>query len=284
MRIILILLLSISFMFASCNKKVDSNNKKNEKLKIAKKNVVPKKRKVYKSKLVRKERLDKKLKSSKYIKIEKRKDLKLDPDKKLENYLKPYRTSLKKKTEEVIADLKIDLTKSGSSSSLGRFASQVILEKARLYSKLPVDFAVLNSGGLRKPLYKGELKVKDIYELMPFDNHVVVVSVKGSEVKKMCKEIIRHKGLPMANISITTGETNGDTCKVGNKTINIKKDYLVATINYLYKVGEGVPSLKNGKIVKNMTNRLFRDAIIEYVKEKKVISEIIPIQYKVMRK
>ncbi len=221
---------------------------------------------------------------NRFVEIKDRQDVRVAPNSKVEDYLKPYRASLKKKTDEVIAKLKIDLTKKGYSNSLGRFASQIILEKARKYSKLHVDFALLNNGGLRKPLYKGDIKIKDIYELMPFDNYIVVVSVKGNEVKKMCGEIIHHHGLPMAGIAIRAGETDDKYCRVNGKDIDEKKDYLIATINYLYNVGEGVPSLKHGKLVKNMTNHLFRDAIIEYVKEKKVIDKIIPVNYSYPRK
>ncbi len=219
-----------------------------------------------------------------FVELKSREDVRVEPNKKLEGYLQPYRASLKKKTEEVIGKLELDLTKKGNSNSLGRFASEIILEKAREYSKLPVDFAVLNNGGLRKPLYKGNIKIKDIYELMPFDNYIVIVSVKGSNVKKMCEEIIRHHGLPMAGIKILAGETTNKYCRINGKDIDEKKNYLVATINYLYNVGEGVPSLKSGKLVKNMTNHLFRDAIMEYIKEKKVINKIIPVNYSYPRK
>lgn len=221
---------------------------------------------------------------NRFVQIKNRQDLRVNPNLKFEDYLKPYRANLKKKTDEVIAKLKIDLTKEGYSNSLGRFASEIILEKARKYSKLPVDFAILNNGGLRKPLYKGDIKIKDIYELMPFDNYIVVVSVKGAEVKKICGEIIHHHGLPMAGIAIHAGETDDKYCRVNGKDIDEKKDYLIATINYLYKVADGVPSLKHGKLVKNMTNHLFRDAIIEYLKEKKVIDKIIPVNYLYSRK
>ena len=97
-----------------------------------------------------------------YIDVKTRSDLRVEPNKKIESYLKPYRAGLKEKTEEVIAKLEIDLTKTGASSSLGRFASMIILEKAREYSKLPVDFAILNNGGLRKPLLKGKLKIPPV--------------------------------------------------------------------------------------------------------------------------
>jgi len=214
-----------------------------------------------------------------YIEIKKRREIRLAPSDKLNDYLKPYRAGLKEKTEQIIAKLEINLTKDGDSSTLGRFAAQIILEKAREYSKLNVDFSVLNNGGLRKPLYKGEIKIKDIYELMPFDNYIVIVSLSGKDVKKICNEIIKHHGLPMAGIEIKTGHTEDRFCKVGKKDIDDKKDYLIATINYLYNVGEGVPTLKKGKIVKNMTNHLFRDAIIEYVKAKKIIKSVIPVNY-----
>ena len=262
----------ISIFFISCNNKevkttdIKLNNKKTE-------NIVDHK-KVKKVDLPNRKEPD--LSGT-------QKEYRLYPDERVENYLKPYRAELKKKTDTVIAKLGIDLIKGKPDSTLGRFAAEIIRVKAQEYSKLKVDFSILNNGGLRKPLYKGDIKIKDIYELMPFDNYIVVLSFTGLEVKQMCKEMIKVHGVPIANLQIKTGEVSESSCTVGNKKINDKQKYLVATINYLYKVGEGVPTLKTGKLIKNMTNHLFRDAIIEYLKEKKVINKVIPVQYRILR-
>ena len=208
-----------------------------------------------------------------------KRESRLRPDEKIENYLRSYRADLKKKTGAVIAKLNMNLTKKKPNSTLGRFAAEVIKVKAEEYSKEKIDFSILNSGGLRKSLYKGDIKIKDIYELMPFDNHIVVVTLDGLEVKKICNEIVRNHGLPSDNIQIVATKNHYTSCKIGNKEIDNKKIYKIATINYLYKVGENVPTLKKGKLIHNMTNHLFRNAILEFVKEKKVIKKVIPIEY-----
>lgn len=203
--------------------------------------------------------------------------LKKDPA--METYLKPYRSKLDGKISEVLADLKIDLTRGTPDNTLGRFAAEVIRLKAKEYSKLPVDFAVLNNGGLRKELAKGKLNLGDLYELMPFDNYIVLISYSGKQVKQLCNEIAAMKGTPLSGLQI---ELNSDykvlSCTINNKNIDDQKNYSMATINYLYQIGDGLPTLMKGTPIKLMYQRLFRDALIEYARQKKVIDGVIPVQ------
>ncbi len=37
------------------------------------------------------------------------------------------------------------------------------------------DVAIINGGGIRTSLKKGEIKIKDIYSILPFDNYVVSI-------------------------------------------------------------------------------------------------------------
>ncbi len=201
----------------------------------------------------------------------------IENDAEMEAFLKPYREELKQKTEAVIGKLNIDLVWS-KNSTLGRFAAMVMLEKSRDYSGINVDFSVLNNGGLRREIYKGDLRIKDIYELMPFDNYIVVLSLNGEKTQKVCEEIFKHK-LAIANLKIIYNKKTKDIkCLINDELINIDKTYYISTINYLYSVGEGVPTLKQAKMEKEMMYKLFRDAIIEYVTSKKVIETLIEPQ------
>lgn len=202
---------------------------------------------------------------------------KIENDTEMEAFLKPYREEIKQKTETVIGKLNVDLVWS-KNSTLGRFAAMAMLEKSRDYSGINVDFSVLNNGGLRREIYKGDLRVKDIYELMPFDNYIVVLSLNGEKTQKVCEEIFKHK-LSIANLKIIYNKKTKDVkCFINDEIINVDKTYYISTINYLYSVGEGVPTLKQAKMEKEMMNKLFRDAIIEYVTSKKVIENLIEPQ------
>ncbi len=196
----------------------------------------------------------------------------IEKDSDMEIFLAPYRKNLEEKTEITLAELKVDLKHGSPEGTLGKFASTVILEKAREYSGKPVDFSILNRGGLRKEIFKGDFKVRDAYELMPFDNYIVRLSISGSDVETICSEIIKNGGMPASNIQIKyERSTQKQECRVNNEAIDKNRVYYIATINYLYQVGEGIPTIKQAKPEDMMYQRLFRDAIIEYARDKKVI-------------
>jgi len=46
------------------------------------------------------------------------------------------------------------------------------------------DVAILNGGGIRTSIKKGEIKVKDVYSVLPFDNYIVAIKLIGREIKE----------------------------------------------------------------------------------------------------
>ena len=76
---------------------------------------------------------------------------------------------------EVLTYSKINLTKKGSESLLGNFVTDLCLEQ---FSD-QADICIMNNGGLRFPLPKGEVTIGDIYKLMPFENKLVVLELNG---------------------------------------------------------------------------------------------------------
>lgn len=67
----------------------------------------------------------------------------------------------------------------GSLTPLGYWASNVMRKATK------AQVAITNGGGLRRTLHKGDITMGDMYEIMPFDNQIVVVKVKGSDLKKL---------------------------------------------------------------------------------------------------
>ncbi|HET7711097.1 MAG TPA: 5'-nucleotidase C-terminal domain-containing protein [Thermoanaerobaculia bacterium] len=54
-----------------------------------------------------------------------------------------------------------------------------------LRSAMKTDIAVLNSGGIRDHLRAGELRYRDIFEVLPFDNYPTVIRLTGAEIEEM---------------------------------------------------------------------------------------------------
>ncbi|BBB31842.1 5'-nucleotidase [Thermotomaculum hydrothermale] len=193
-------------------------------------------------------------------------------DKEIVDIIKPYKDQLSKEMNTVIGYAEVDLVKGSPESTLGNFVADVIFDTARHFDK-DVDCAITNSGGLRAPIYKGKIKVKDAFNLMPFQNRIVILKFSGKDFLELIREIVENRGEPVSNLTINVTDGLIDAY-VNGKQVEDYKTYKVATIDYLYKGGGSMPAMKKGELVKD-TKVLLRDAIIEYIKKHKKINEKI---------
>src|SRR3712207_9326121 len=63
------------------------------------------------------------------------------------------------------------------------------------------QIAITNGGGLRCPIEKGNITVGKMYELMPFDNTLVTMEIKGSDLKKVFENGIGNEKIGWVAIS-----------------------------------------------------------------------------------
>lgn len=193
-------------------------------------------------------------------------------DKEVVELIKPYKEQLYKEMNRVIGYAEVDLVRGKPESTLGNFVADVIFDTAKHFDK-DVDCAITNSGGLRAPIYKGEIRVKDAFNLMPFQNRIVILRFSGKDFLELIREIVENNGEPVSNLTITVNDGLIDAY-VNGKQVEDYKTYKVATIDYLYKGGGSMPAMQRGELVKD-TKVLLREAIIEYIKKHKNINEKI---------
>src|SRR5436853_695266 len=86
--------------------------------------------------------------------------------------------------DNVIGKLRGELRKGGvGAGSLGNFVTDGILSEARAKLGNSVVLAITNAGGLRKAaISEGELRQRDIFELLPFENALVEFDLTGAQV------------------------------------------------------------------------------------------------------
>ena len=130
-----------------------------------------------------------------------------------------------------------------------------------LIEKYDVDLGVCNRGGIRGsgfPIYKDDvITYGDVFEIMPFENKVVIVEILGSVI------INRLLGSADSYYFISTNvDANNKT--INGEKIDTSKYYKVATIDYLYE--KTSQPFMNGNNYVN-TGDLFRDVIAWSVKE-----------------
>lgn len=180
------------------------------------------------------------------------------------NKIAPYKQKLDAQMNEVIGTASATLLKANPDGSLGNTVADACLAYANKVNDKPVDFCVLNSGGIRIPsIQQGNVTVGKIYELMPFDNMIDVVEMSGEECMQLFTWIAKWNGAPVSGITLTISNGTATDVMINEKPFDASLTYRVATTDYMSNGGDGA-TMFNGQ--KTSTNYKLRDAIIEYIK------------------
>lgn len=180
--------------------------------------------------------------------------------------LKSYRDSVDKNMDEVMAVSSAELLKELPNSTLGNFLADAYLWAASKHINKQVDVAFMNHGGIRvnrMPL--GNVTRRHIFEVMPFDNALVVIEVKGNILKNYLDFLAADGGGGgVAGLSYRIQDKKAVDILVKGSPLEPNKTYLMANSDYAVDGGGGFTAFK--KMDQNRTNYLQRDAILDYCK------------------
>ncbi|OYU97067.1 MAG: hypothetical protein CFE21_01910 [Bacteroidetes bacterium B1(2017)] len=187
-------------------------------------------------------------------------------DPKSKAMIAPYKAKLDSLMNIRIMVASADLKKEQPEGSLGNMVCDVLMRYAKVKGVTP-DFCILNNGGLRIPvLYKGDIFIRTVYELMPFDNQLVLLKVKGSKVAELLDVMALNNGAPVSGLRMIIENERATAIEINGKQFDINKDYFILTSDYLANGGDKAEALKN-PIEKIDLHALIRDALIEQMRE-----------------
>ena len=177
----------------------------------------------------------------------------------------PYKQKLDLEMKQVIAYNDSNLTKDGNDASLGNFACHSVEDYVRT-NKSEIagkHVVILNRGGLRNSIPAGEITKGHIFELMPFENEIVILKISGEKMMECIHSIIKDKKIISRNLSFTIKDNEASDIKIWGLPFNIKENYYVVTSDYLAMGGDNCSFF--GKPISFETTSLkLRDAIINY--------------------
>lgn len=173
--------------------------------------------------------------------------------------------------DQKIGVLEKDWTRSSrDESNIGNWICDAIKEK------FAVDIAFQNSGGIRKNLPAGPIKVRDIWEISPFDNSIQIFELTGKELLDLINYRLENPRdlLQIAGLKIYVDIKKGILKKatVDDKEIEPEKKYTIATNNYIMSHSQRFFGIDPKTLKIKDTNYLGRDVLLEAVKKQKVIS------------
>lgn len=172
----------------------------------------------------------------------------------------PYRSRIDSTMNQVVGILPFDLKKEKPNGNLGFWMADACRTYPHTSMGRKVDLAFLNHGGIRRPyLREGNVVLGDLYELMPFDNQLVYMEVKGSFVLRICQLVVDKGGEPVSGVEIRKDGSNMRVL-IGGEKLDPDKTYSMITNDYMYSGGDGYGLLKETAQVEYMG--LVRDALI----------------------
>jgi len=157
-------------------------------------------------------------------------------------------------------------------SSLGNLLADLCYQKGNFVFKKRtgknIDFAMFNFDGIRAGISKGNVTMQNAFNLMPFENNLVVVELSSKKLKELIQYLIaQKKAHPLSRqvkLSITS---SGYHFSINGKPINDKKNYYILTSDYLQHGGDHMDFFKNPVHLYPLNYKM-RNAIIDYFKEK----------------
>ena len=178
--------------------------------------------------------------------------------------LEPFSATLDASMNKVIGFSLINLNKKQPESGLGNFMADCIWLTAEKKFGRKVDAGFVNTGGIRSYIPKGNVTVGKIFELMPFDNLVVIQEVKGSVLLAFLNKTAADGGWPVSK-SVTMGikDKKAINIRIAGKPIDENGTYVIANSDYVANGGDNCEMLKKIPFVNK--GYLFRDALIEFV-------------------
>ena len=188
-------------------------------------------------------------------------ELSTGEDQALEAIIKPYRDPLIKSMNEVMVTSDSQAVKALPESSLGNLVCDMLVQYVKEEKGLQADFCFLNTGGLRIELPKGEITRSMLYELMPFENLLVIAKLDGVELRLLLDQIAQRGGGPVSGLKMGIRNGAPDQALIAGKSIDPSKIYNVLTSDYLFNGGDKYVLPQKAEV--DITNILLRDALLE---------------------
>ncbi len=204
----------------------------------------------------------------------------INGDKSIEEFVKPFRENVNKNLDSVISFALQTYSKSDGeyNTAIGNLIADAVFEEANpVFNKQTgqnIDFVILNHGGIRSIIPKGNITTRTAYKVMPFENSTVVVSLKGTQINEMLNYLsMAKRAHPLSKqVQIALDKDFQVTsASINNQPIDADRTYYVATNDYLYNGGDRMSFFHPNDSLYVLDYKI-RNVLIDYFKKRDTIS------------
>lgn len=191
----------------------------------------------------------------------------------IEQFVAPFRVHINNDLDSILAFCPetLDKSKGKWETNIGLFMANTTYKLANPIflkrTQKPIDICLLNHGGIRSIIPKGNVTTRTAFNVMPFENSVIVVELSDEKIKELAEYFIKEKKPhPLYGLKIHVNKQLEITnIEVNNKPLEANKKYYVATSDYLSNGGDNMTFFVNQK--KYDLDYKLRNLLIDYFKQ-----------------
>jgi len=179
----------------------------------------------------------------------------------------PYKAQLEQEMNRQIGYSNQFLTKIRTQPEFlaGNFFADALLHLGKQIDPA-TTLALATKDGIRAEVKQGPITVGSMFELMPFENTITILELKGSDIYELCEFIAKTGGQPISGFTMKIKDEKPLDIKVAGQPLDLNKTYKLATYDYLANGGDYIKGITN-PINRINTPITVREQLIKYVEE-----------------
>jgi len=186
------------------------------------------------------------------------------PDAGAEAFIKPYHDKVLAQMQEVLGMAPIALGKNPGENPIVNFVADLQRTAAAEALHQPIALGVMTNGGMRAALPAGPITLGNIFELMPFENELMVLDAPGPVVQQLFN-YAAPVHMAVSGATYTVGpDQRPQNIVIGGQPFDPAKTYSIAISDYLAGGGDNMVFLKT--VVPRHTGLLLRTAIADHIR------------------
>lgn len=146
---------------------------------------------------------------------------------------------------------------------VGNFFADAMLEIGKSVDP-STQISVATKDGIRTELKQGPITVGSMFELMPFENTITILELKGEDILELCQFIAKTGGQPIAGFTMQIKDELPTNIIIANEPLDLNKTYKLVTYDYLANGGDYIKGIMN-PVNRTNTDYTVRDQLIKYV-------------------
>lgn len=196
-------------------------------------------------------------------------------------FIEPFKKHIDQEMNNVLSYSKfnLDKTEGNYNTAIGNMMADAVMELAspvfesRTGNK--IDAILLNHGGIRSTINQGNITTRTAYQVMPFENEVVVAELNAAQMQKLFDYLksarTAHPISGMKLVLNVDGEIG--EALIQDEPLDKNRSYFIATNDYLLNGGDNMNFFQNRKSETFLDYKI-RNLLIDYFTKKDTIAPV----------